>query len=319
MKKSIAVLFFLMISVSGLFAQRTTVKLNSLKEPSIIYTAKDVVVKFDKQDFLDMYAFMENGVWAGRNMREKEASTTAIEWLKKQKKPIQLDETMTDQSKPETSLAWLVQNVVGAPLMMKGQAEIYDVKAKRKKEVIEVIEETSELSGKSYAFYYSSQPKEFLKIWNVNEWEPMIVEMKEMEETATVEVMVDDVVIEEVVPVVEEVADDPNKVYTITEIQPEYPGGMDKWNEYVKKSLNYPKDAVKQQVEGTVFIQFVVQETGKLTDFQIIKGISLSCDKEALRLCKESINWKPGKQAGKTVKVRFVMPIKFKLADLEKK
>jgi protein TonB len=119
---------------------------------------------------------------------------------------------------------------------------------------------------------------------------------------------------------VEEVAvADDDKVYKVTEIQPEYPGGMGKWNEYIKRSLKYPSDAVSKKIEGSVYVKFVIQQSGKLTDFQVIKGISPSCDKEALRLCKESIDWKPARQAGKVVKAQMVIPIKFRLADLEEK
>jgi protein TonB len=126
-----------------------------------------------------------------------------------------------------------------------------------------------------------------------------------------------EVVFEE--PVEEVEADDASKIYTVTEIQPEYPGGFGKWVDYVKNSLKYPKDAVRLKTEGSVYIEFVVIETGKLTDFKVVRGISPSCDKEALRICKESIDWKPAKQGGKAVKCRFVMPIKFRLSDLEKK
>jgi protein TonB len=68
-----------------------------------------------------------------------------------------------------------------------------------------------------------------------------------------------------------------------------------------------------------VYIEFVVLETGKLSDFKVIKGISPTCDKEAVRLCKESIDWKPAQQRGKAVKCRFVLPIKFRLSDIEQK
>ena len=309
MKKSIVFFFFLMISVSAIWAQqRTGVRLTGLKKESvIIYTTNEVVLKFDKQSFLDEYALMEKGVWVERNEREYKAATTAIEWLKKQSKAVQLNETMTDQSKPETSLAWLVQNLIGAPLIMKGNAEIFDLKGKQKKEDIEVLVEASQLSVKSYSLFNPAQLRSFLKIWNVNEWEAYAQDVQ-----GDVELVFEEPVEERNVP-------DQNKVYTVVEQQPEYPGGFDKWVEYLKKSLKYPKDAVKQQIEGSVFVAYVVLETGKLTDINVIKGISPSCDKEAVRLITESIDWKPGKQNGKAVKVKFVMPVKFRLSDLEEK
>ena len=320
MKKNILILFFLIISVSGLLAQPTVVKLNGFKQPpTITYTTKDVVVKFDKQSFLDMYTSVESGGWVSRYAREYKAATVAIAWLKNQKKLVQLDENMTDQSKSETGLVWLVQNLVGAPLILKGEIEVYELKGNKKRDAIAVVVGHSPLSGDSYSLSFPGQSNEFLKIWNVNAFIPVEEEIAPTVEIAVAENVegVGEVVFEE--PVEEVVVDDPNKVYVVVEIPAEFPGGYDKWNEYLKKSLKYPKDAAKMQIEGSVFVQFVVQETGKLTDFTVIKGISASCDKEAIRLCKESIDWKPAKQRGKVVKQRFVMPIKFRLADLEKK
>ena len=324
MKKNIVILSFLIFCVCPLWAQRTTVRLSGLaKEPVIVFTAKEVVLKFDKQSFLDTYVSMERGGWSEYYVREYRAATASIEWLRSQKTTVQLDENMTDQSKPETGLVWLVQNLVGAPLMIKGDAQIYEVRGNQKKEVLEFVETISALSGKSYAFYPPGKPNELLKIWNLNERVAATRQEKKSNapiaappksgEGETVEVVFEEPV-EEVV-----INDDKDKIFIVVEVQPEYPGGMGKWNEYVKSSLRYPKDAVGKKVEGTVYVQFVVLETGKLSEFQLIRGISPSCDKEALRLCKESIDWKPGKQNGKTVKVRFVMPIKFRLSDIEQK
>lgn len=312
MKKSILIISFLIISVSGLWAQQVLIELTTFKEePTIIYTAKEAILKFDKQSFIDMYASMESGSWADRNAREHKAATAAIEWLKNQKKPVQLNENMTDQTKSETALVWLVQNLVGAPLIIKGEAEIFDLKENKKQRSIGILVGTSKISGDSYTLYFYGQRIEFLKIWNVNTF----IAFADEEVGPTVE----EIVFDE--PPRQEIqdTDDESKVYTITEIQPEYPGGMGKFGEYVKSSLKYPKDAVNQKIEGTVWIEFVVLETGKLSDFKVIKGISTSCDKEALRLCERSINWKPAQQRGKAVKCRFVTPIKFRLSDLEKK
>jgi TonB family protein len=308
MKKSIVVFSLLTVSVLSLWAQPTAIILKAFKkEPTIVFTAKEAVVKFDKQSFLDMYASMENGGWVERNGREHKSATTAIAWLKNQKKPVQLNENMTDQSKPETALVWLVQNLIGAPLMVKGEAEVYELKGNKKVESIYFLVEHSQLSGDGYTFLFYGQSNGFLKLWNVNEFVAFTEEV-----APTVEVVFEE-------PVQEVVAHDPSKVYLVVEIQPEYPGGMGKWEEYIKNSLKYPKDAVNQKTEGTVYVAFVVSESGKLTDINVMKGLSISCDKEAVRLVKESIDWKPGKQAGTTVKTRMVLPIKFRLSDLEKK
>ena len=130
-------------------------------------------------------------------------------------------------------------------------------------------------------------------------------------QTTEVEVTEDAVIFEEVLE--EEVTPNADIVYTIVEQSPEYPGGMEKWIEYLKLKLKYPKDALASKTEGTVFVSFVVQPTGKLTDFSVIKGLIPSCDQEALRVMQESIDWKPGRQRNVAVKTRFVLPIKFKL------
>ncbi len=92
-----------------------------------------------------------------------------------------------------------------------------------------------------------------------------------------------------------------------------YPdGGMDGFYNYIQKNLVYPKEAKKKKIEGRVFVQFIVDKEGKITDVQTVKGIGGGCDEEAERLLRESKNWIPAKQRGKTVKVRMNIPIVFK-------
>ncbi|MGB3618259.1 MAG: energy transducer TonB, partial [Catalinimonas sp.] len=74
-----------------------------------------------------------------------------------------------------------------------------------------------------------------------------------------------------------------------------------------------PEQARRMGVEGRVFVQFVVERDGTLTDVQAVKGIGAGCDEEAIRAVKESPKWKPGKQRGRPVRVRMVMPIVFKM------
>jgi len=104
-----------------------------------------------------------------------------------------------------------------------------------------------------------------------------------------------------------------DQIYYVVEQQPQYSKGFEKWDEYVKGTLKYPEDAATKKIEGNVYVQFTVQETGKLTDFEVVRGISVSCDKEAIRVIQESGDWQAGRQKGVAVKVRFVMPIKFRL------
>lgn len=103
------------------------------------------------------------------------------------------------------------------------------------------------------------------------------------------------------------------QVFTIVEQNAVYPGGMDAFYKYVQKELKYPKQARKMGIQGRVFVQFVVDKDGKLTDVKAVKGIGGGCDEEAERVLRESIRWQPAKQRGKTVKVRMNIPIVFKL------
>lgn len=108
----------------------------------------------------------------------------------------------------------------------------------------------------------------------------------------------------------EEVADE---IFTVVEDQPEPEGGLQAFYQYIQKNLKYPSQARRMGVEGKVFVQFVVDTDGTLNDVQVVKGIGGGCDEEALRIVKAAKPWKPGKQRGRAVKVRMVIPITFKL------
>ncbi len=84
-------------------------------------------------------------------------------------------------------------------------------------------------------------------------------------------------------------------------------------NEYLGKHIKYPGKARRQNIQGRVLVAFVVTETGAIEDVKVTKGVCPSIDKEAIRVIKKMPNWKPGKQNGKAVKVRYTQPISFKL------
>lgn len=104
-----------------------------------------------------------------------------------------------------------------------------------------------------------------------------------------------------------------DKVYTVVEHHPEYVGGFDKMKEFISSNLRYPDIARQKGIQGSVFASFIVDETGAISDIQLVKGISEECDAEAARVIKLMPKWTPGTQDGKNVKVRFVLPIKFAL------
>ncbi len=98
---------------------------------------------------------------------------------------------------------------------------------------------------------------------------------------------------------------DADNIFMVVEDQPEPEGGMEKFYNYVGNNLQYPTEARQNGIEGRVFIQFVVNEDGSLTDVQAIKGIGSGCDAEAARVIKEAPAWNPGKQKGIAVKVKW--------------
>lgn len=130
----------------------------------------------------------------------------------------------------------------------------------------------------------------------------------ELDVEVTEETVIEDIVFEEA-PEEEEV----EEVFTIVEDQPEFPGGMPAFYEFVSKNMKYPAQARRMGIEGRVFVQFVVDKDGSVTEVKAVKGIGAGCDEEAERVLRMSPKFKPGKQRGRAVKVRMVLPIIFKL------
>jgi periplasmic protein TonB len=100
----------------------------------------------------------------------------------------------------------------------------------------------------------------------------------------------------------------------IVESMPEPAGGYQAFYAFIGKNLKYPKQAQRMGIEGKVFIRFIVDKQGNITEVEVIRGIGMGCDEEALRVMKHLPKWQPGKQRGKPVKVRMVLPITFKLS-----
>lgn len=101
--------------------------------------------------------------------------------------------------------------------------------------------------------------------------------------------------------------------FVSVEQQPEFPGGMQALGHYLQRSLRYPAGASRAGIAGKVFVSFVVSANGELSEVTVLKGIGFGCDEEALRVVKQMPRWKPGKQSGRAVKVRFNLPITFAL------
>ena len=95
--------------------------------------------------------------------------------------------------------------------------------------------------------------------------------------------------------------------------QPEFPGGKSALFDYLGENLNYPEPSKQKEVEGIVIVQFVVNKDGSLTNVKVQKSVSKLLDEEANRVVKEMPLWKPGRQDGKVVRVRYRVPINFSL------
>jgi len=104
-----------------------------------------------------------------------------------------------------------------------------------------------------------------------------------------------------------------DSVYQVVDVMPEYIGGIEAMYEYIGNNIAYPAKAKKEGIDGRVFISFIVEKDGQISDVEILRGIGGGCDEEAVRVIKNMPDWTPGQQRGEPVRVLFRMPIKFKL------
>ncbi len=109
--------------------------------------------------------------------------------------------------------------------------------------------------------------------------------------------------------------EDTETIFTVVENPAEPEGGVQAFYKYVSENIHYPAQANRMGIEGKVFVEFVINKDGTLTDFVIVKGIGAGCDEEAVEVLKRAPKWKPGKQRGVPVRQRMVLPIIFKLSQ----
>lgn len=108
---------------------------------------------------------------------------------------------------------------------------------------------------------------------------------------------------------------DSNQVRTVVEEMPQFPGGMAALAEYLRQHIRYPEEAREMKVSGKVFLGFVVEKDGGISEVVLLRRIGHGCDEEALRVVKTMPAWKPGQQGGKPVRVRYTLPVRFNLTD----
>ena len=116
-----------------------------------------------------------------------------------------------------------------------------------------------------------------------------------------------------------QVADDDSidheQVFIEHEEAPEFPGGTQALNEYIKSNKLYPQEAMDRGIEGRVIAQFVVDSMGNVCEERVVRSVDTQLDGEAIRLIRNMPRWKPGKQWGRPVRVRYTIPITFALPD----
>lgn len=105
------------------------------------------------------------------------------------------------------------------------------------------------------------------------------------------------------------------EIFMVVEDKPQFPGGEKKLMQFLRDNIEYPERARDNNIQGTVIVKFVVTETGKVAMAEVMRGVHPDLDKEALRVVRSMPSWKPGRQAGKAVKVYYMLPITFRLAE----
>lgn len=103
------------------------------------------------------------------------------------------------------------------------------------------------------------------------------------------------------------------EVFTLVDTQPQFPGGTPEFYNWIESNLKYPVEAKKMGVEGKVFVQFIVNRDGSISDIEVLRGLGYGCDKEVIRLIKNCPKWSPGEKWGSTVRVKTVWPVSFKI------
>jgi periplasmic protein TonB len=103
------------------------------------------------------------------------------------------------------------------------------------------------------------------------------------------------------------------EIFTVVESMPEFPGGAAKMMEFIAKNIKYPPMARESGIQGRVFVNFVVEPDGKVSNVKVLRGIGGGCDEEAIRVVETMPKWTPGRQRGKAVRVSFNLPVRFTL------
>ncbi|MEQ9302747.1 MAG: energy transducer TonB [Marinoscillum sp.] len=159
-------------------------------------------------------------------------------------------------------------------------------------------------------------PKKMLEVFTLKEAADQVVveEIKiSLDVEITEEMAVDQIIYEDLGMEMEE--EKVEEIFLIVEDQANFPGGIGEFYKYVAQNIGYPEPARRLNVSGRVFVKFVVEKDGSLTQVTVIKGIGAGCDEEAMRVIENSPKWNPAKQRGRTVRQWLTLPINFVLRE----
>ena len=183
-------------------------------------------------------------------------------------------------------------------------------RTKLKDDIIVVVEEIPPLVIEKKVIPPPPQAKKIVDVIKVVEDEVEIdeqelVSVQDMSEYADVEET-------DVIYVEEEVEEE--QIFDVVEEQPEFPGGMKELMKYFKDNIKYPRVSRDNNSQGKTFVKFTVNTDGSIQDTEVIRSSGdIYLDKEAIRVIEAMPKWKPGRQLGKAVRVKFVLPVNFRL------
>ncbi len=141
---------------------------------------------------------------------------------------------------------------------------------------------------------------------------PEVIEIVEDEVEIENEIEIEDTESDED-EIIEIEEEDDEEFFMVVENMPEFPGGDLGLMKYIQKNVKYPPIAKEYNITGKVFVQFIVDKTGAVTNVKVVRGVDKNLDAEAVRVVKSLPKYKPGKQRGKPVRVMFTIPINFTL------
>ena len=141
---------------------------------------------------------------------------------------------------------------------------------------------------------------------------PEVIEIVEDEVEIENEIEIEDTESDEE-DAIEIIEEDDEEIFMVVENMPEFPGGDLGLMKYIQKNVKYPPIAKEYNITGKVYISFVVDKSGSVTNVKVVRGVDKNLDAEAVRVIKSLPKYKPGKQRGKAVRVMFTVPINFTL------